>query len=494
MSEKIFAYNLLRNILGKELQIPSADFEVSLITADSRQVKPNSIFVAIPGTKVDGADFAAEAVQKGAKLVIAGKNIENLPVILVDNPSDTLAKLSWSFYGIDRRLTANALSLYAVTGTNGKTTFCYLFQFLAKSFGKRCARFGTIDYDLITEKIEASHTTPDTAQLARIIRQACDNGADSIVMEASSHALDQGRVAGLSFKTAVFSNLTGDHLDYHGSMQDYREAKLKLFHSLASDSFAVINADDPSANYFIEAAQCRHITYGIDTEQCDLRAEKMTLSYAGTSGVISWKNQTVEFHTPLIGKHNVYNLLAAVAAGLSCGFDLRKILDVMRNPPQVPGRLERVETDGRFGIFVDYAHTDDGLDNVLSAVKPLVKNKLILVFGCGGDRDKTKRPRMAKVAEKYADQVIVTSDNPRTENPDHIIADILVGFSCYYRPEVQVQPDRTKAIHQAIDQADQGDIILIAGKGHETYQIVGTTKIPFDDRKICAEFLIKKTN
>jgi len=489
MSGKISAKNLLSKALG--ITLPN-DFDVEGITADSRQVKPGYIFVAVPGTKVDGATFAAQAVEKGAKLIVSHCKLDSLPVLVVDQVSIALAKLAWSYYGIDELQRAGKLRLYGVTGTNGKTTFCYLFQYLANRLGRRCARFGTVEYDLITKKVEASHTTPDTMQLAGLIRQAYDNGADSIVMEVSSHALDQGRAAGLVFSAAAFSNLTGDHLDYHKTMENYLAAKLILFNSLPANGCAVVNVDDAAGDKVCRASSGKTLSYGIDNKTADLAATDLEMTAAGTKGVFRFKGQSVAFQSPLIGKHNVYNLLAAVGMGLAANFDLSQMVPMIATLPSVPGRLERVSNDRGFEVFVDYAHTDDGLENVLSALKPLVQNKLIVVFGCGGDRDATKRPRMAKVSEKYGDTVIVTSDNPRTEDPKKIIDDILLGFSCHFRPEVHVEPDRAKAIALALDQAEKGDIVILAGKGHEDYQILGTTKIHFDDREQCRKWFEEK--
>jgi len=488
MSGKMSAQELISRALGITLL---HDFQVQGITADSRQVKPGYIFVAIPGTKVDGATFATQAVEKGAKLVVSQTKIENCPVLVVDRANIALAKLAWAFYGIDQLQKNGKLKLYGVTGTNGKTSFCYLFQYLTNQAGRKCARFGTIDYDLIKTKVVASHTTPDTVQLAGLIRQACDNGADSIVMEVSSHALDQGRAAGLVFSAAAFTNLTGDHLDYHKTMDNYLDAKLILFKNLPASGCGIVNVDDPAGSKVLAATSVKTIGYGIDNPSADLLATNLEIAAGGTKGTFKYKETSLPFQTPLIGKHNVYNLLAAIGSASAAGVNFTDAVRFSNNVPAAPGRLERVPNNRGFEVFVDYAHTDDGLQNVLSALKPLVKNKLIVVFGCGGDRDTTKRPRMAKVAEKYGDTVIVTSDNPRTEDPKKIIDAILQGFSCHFRPEVQVEPDRAKAISLALDQATQGDIVLIAGKGHEDYQIIGTTKIHFDDREQCKNFFNK---
>jgi UDP-N-acetylmuramoyl-L-alanyl-D-glutamate--2,6-diaminopimelate ligase len=484
---------LLKKAIGRDLPATIADFPVAGITADSRQVREGFVFVAVAGTQTDGADYAKQAVEKGARLVVSHRPIDGVSaVVVVEQANLALAKLAWTFYGIDDLQSQGKLTIYGVTGTNGKTTFCYLFQYLANKLGRRCARFGTVEYDLLTEKVEASHTTPDTMQLASLIRRACDNGADSIVMEVSSHALDQGRAAGLIFSHGAFTNLTGDHLDYHKTMENYLAAKLILFKSLPANGSSVVNADDPSAMKVLDASKTRHITYGIENPKASLVARDLKMTSAGTTGVFEFEGKKLNFHSPFIGKHNVSNVLAAVGMGLGAGFDFKAMVDLIPTMSGAPGRLERVPNRCGFEVFVDYAHTDDGLVNVLSSLKPLVTNKLIVVFGCGGDRDRTKRPRMAKVAQNYGDVVIVTSDNPRTENPDAIIEEIMTGFTPEFRPRVRVEADRTKAIGLAVELASAGDIILLAGKGHETYQIIGKEKIHFDDREKVAEFMSQK--
>jgi UDP-N-acetylmuramoyl-L-alanyl-D-glutamate--2,6-diaminopimelate ligase len=495
MSGTIQAGELLKKVIGCSLPADVSDFAVKGITADSRDVQNDFIFVAVAGTQVDGANFASAAAARGARLVISHRPIDGVSnIVVVPKTNEVLARLAWAYYGIDDLQAAGKLKIYGVTGTNGKTTFCYLFQYFANQLGRRCARFGTVEYDLLTRKVEASRTTPDTMTLAKLLREAVDNGADSLVMEVSSHALEQGRAAGLIFSGGAFTNLTGDHLDYHKTMENYLAAKLILFQSMSAGSTAVVNADDPVADQVLAASRCRQITFGIDNPKATLVATNLKMEASGTSGKISFEGRTFDFHSPFIGRHNVSNVLTAVGMGLGAGFDLEKMVSLIPNLPTVPGRLQRVPTDGRgFEVFVDYAHTDDGLVNVTSSLKPLVKNKLIVVFGCGGDRDRTKRPRMAKVAEKYGDVVIVTNDNPRTEKESQIFDDIMAGFSSEFKPMVHLLPDRTQAIGQAIGLAQPGDIVLIAGKGHETYQIIGKNTIHFDDCEKAREAIAKKT-
>jgi len=494
MSGTIMVGELIKKVIGCNLPQNISNFAVKGITADSREVQCDFIFVAVSGTQVDGANYASAAIEQGAGLVISHRPIEGLSnIIVVPKANDVLARLAWAYYGIDDLQAAGKLKIYGVTGTNGKTTFCYLFQYLANHMGRRCARFGTVEYDLISRKVEASRTTPDTMTLAKLIREAVDNGADSLVMEVSSHALEQGRASGLVFSGGAFTNLTGDHLDYHKTMENYLAAKLILFQSMSEDSTAVINADDPVADKVLAASRCRQITFGIDNPKAKLVAKNLAMAAQGTTGEISFEGKIFAFHSPFIGRHNVSNVLTAIGMGLGAGFDLEKMISMIPNMPTVPGRLERVPTNGRgFEVFVDYAHTDDGLVNVASSLKPLVKNRLIMVFGCGGDRDRSKRPRMAKVAEKYGDVVIVTNDNPRTENETQIFNDIMAGFTNDFKSKIHLLPDRAEAIEFAIQNAEPGDIVLIAGKGHETYQIIGNNTIHFDDCEKARESLAKK--
>ncbi len=488
----MLAKNLIQQALNPTLAENIQDFTVKDITCDSREASADCIFIAMPGTKTDGTKFARQAIEKGAKLVITHKKISNLDTtqIVIDDQNiiKTIpAKLANVFWGINELLQKRKITIHAVTGTNGKTTSCILIQHLLNRLGRRCARFGTIEYDLINEKIAATHTTPDAITLAKLIRKAYNNGADTIVMETSSHALTQGRCAGLGFASALFTNLTSEHLDYHGSMENYLQAKLLLFKSLDNNASAIVNIDDKAGEKILKLNHFYKISYAIENKNARLCAKIKKLSAKCNYFDLTFDNQHISVNSPYIGKHNIYNLLGAIGVVLSTGKTLKEISSALINLPVIPGRLERVETNKEFQIFVDYAHTDDGLKNVLSAIKPFVANKLIIVFGCGGDRDKSKRPRMAKIAEIFADIIIVTNDNPRTEDPKLIINDILTGFSNEKRKNIIIETDRNLAIKHAIESAEKGDIILIAGKGHEDYQIIGTEKIKFDDRE-CARY------
>ncbi|NLX05495.1 MAG: UDP-N-acetylmuramoyl-L-alanyl-D-glutamate--2,6-diaminopimelate ligase [Phycisphaerae bacterium] len=466
------------------------DFPVRGIACDSREVGPGYVFVAVCGTKTDGAAYARQAVAAGAQLVISHRVIEDLgcPQIVLDDPRAAVAKLAAAYYGLDRIL-GREVKLVGVTGTNGKTTVTYIFQHICRAAGLPCARMGTIEYDLLTETVTASHTTPGPVEVCRLVRQAVDNGAKLAVMEVSSHALAQARVAGLSFATGVFTNISGDHLDYHKTMEAYLTAKGRLFEGLGANGAAVVNRDDPNGARLLGLTRARPIGYGIETKGTELWAEIREMSSQRTAFDVHFGQMVQTAAMPFIGRHNVYNALAALGAAISVGIEPGEAILALESLPPVPGRLERVAHRGGFDVFVDYAHTDDGLENVMRALRPITRGRLIVVFGCGGDRDRTKRPRMAAVAERLGDLVVVTSDNPRTEDPAAIIDDILKGFSTSGLAKTQVESDRTLAIRAALTAAQPGDVVLIAGKGHEDYQIVGTVKHPFDDRVKAAAVL-----
>jgi UDP-N-acetylmuramoyl-L-alanyl-D-glutamate--2,6-diaminopimelate ligase len=477
------ASDLLDRAFGGDTPEGLTDFVVQGLTCDSRQVRTGYIFVAVPGKIVDGAKFACDAAAKGAQLVITHRQIENLPCpqMLVADPRQVAAELAAAFYQLDKLLTG-PVKLVGVTGTNGKTTVTYIIQHLCTNLGFPCARLGTVEYDLIGEKVNASHTTPEPVELCRLVRTAIDHGARTIAAEVSSHALSQARAGGLRFATGVFTNLSGDHLDYHGTMREYLDAKLVLFRSLDRSASAVVNIDDPSGSQVIASTIGTTVTYGIRRADADLYAHDIELAGRGTTFTVTFENKTARIVAPYIGKHNVYNILAGLGAAISVGLDFDLAAKAIASLPAVPGRLERIDHRGDFEVFVDYAHTDDGLENVLTALRPLT-HRLVTVFGCGGDRDRTKRPRMATVAEQWSDRVVVTSDNPRTEDPKAIIDDVLKGFSEKGKSSVTVEIDRAKAIGSALAEAKRGDIVLIAGKGHETYQLIGDQRLEFDDRQ-----------
>lgn len=486
----------------------AVDPVISSVVEDSREVRPGSCFVARTGRQTDGHAFIEGALKAGASAVVLERPLP-LPATIarlkVENARGAAGRLASVLYGLDDLQRAGRLKVVGITGTNGKSTFCFLLRAILQHAGRRAALFGTIEYDLLSRVVEARYTTPPAAELMSYLAEAAEAGATHAVMEASSQALDQGRCDGIRFAVGVFSNLTGDHLDYHGDMDAYRRAKKRLFDGLGADATAVMNAEDPAAEPMIADCKARVMRYGVvgdrlRADALDLAAQVRQFAATGTqfelrlrTGAMGSGSCTVA--SPLVGRHNVQNSLAAAGAALALGVPLETVGEGLEACGCVPGRLQRVVApDGRnrdFSVLVDYAHTDDALANVLSSLRPLTRGRLIVLFGCGGDRDNTKRPRMARVAAQFADRVIVTSDNPRTEDPGQIIAQILSGFEPGQMERVRVEPDRRQAIAAAVTEARAGDVVLLAGKGHETYQIVGTARLPFDDAQVAAEAMMK---
>jgi UDP-N-acetylmuramoyl-L-alanyl-D-glutamate--2,6-diaminopimelate ligase len=467
---------------------PAADIGVS---ADSRQIRSGDVFVAVPGVHVDGHNFIPQAVKNGAAYIVCQKAADCRPaqMILVNQCAYALGLLAQAAQGNPNTQLTNL----AVTGTNGKTTVSYLTRSVIETAGLEAGLVGTIILSAGRAVQEAAMTTPDAVTIAKAARQMVEDGAKFMVIEASSHALDQDRLAGISFTAAAFTNLTGDHLDYHKTMEDYLAAKTKLFLDLPPHAIAVLNAQSEASEKIAEKCRVRILRYAVD-EPTDITAHVQSMDASGSVFSIEFNNYMEKVRTPLPGRHNISNHLAAAGLCLAAGFDLGMVARGLSALKSVPGRLEPViclaGQKAGIRVFVDYAHTDDAMLNVLNTLKPLCKSRLITVFGCGGDRDKTKRPRMAAVAERLSDSIIVTSDNPRTEDPRQIIADILAGFSdSARRQKIQVDADRKKAIGLAISTAKRDDIVLIAGKGHETYQIIGTTKTHFSDQEIAKEMM-----
>jgi UDP-N-acetylmuramoyl-L-alanyl-D-glutamate--2,6-diaminopimelate ligase len=410
----------------------------------------------------------------------------------VPDASIALALLAQAYYGDP----ASKLTNLAVTGTNGKTTVAFLVRSCFQAAGLKCGLIGTVVYDTGADVLPADLTTPDPLTVAKAQSQMLKAGAKFMVIEASSHALDQGRLAAIGFKAAAFTNLTGDHLDYHKTTENYLAAKSKLFQALSPDSTAVINKQSPYAQQIAESTKAKPIFFAVDEpadlprgEAAGLSAHINSIDITGTSFSLRYQGRSLTIKTPLLGRYNVANHLAAAGLCLAAGLDIKTIARGLGSLSAIPGRLENVKSDAPFTVLVDFAHTDDALNNVLSTLKPLCKARLIVVFGCGGDRDKTKRPRMGKVVEQFADLVIVTSDNPRTENPDAIISQIVAGFADPSSPKIKVEPDRKKAIALSIESASPKDVVLIAGKGHENYQIIGKQKFPFSDKQIALDLL-----
>jgi UDP-N-acetylmuramoyl-L-alanyl-D-glutamate--2,6-diaminopimelate ligase len=467
----------------------SLDTEIHALAYDSRQVQPGTAFFALRGSATDGNRFIPKAIAAGCAAIVSedAPPVEcQVPWVHVRNARVALALAASTFY----QNPANALKIAGVTGTNGKTTTSFLLHHLLNAGQFRAGLIGTLFYELGGEQLPASHTTPESLELQQLLAQMRDNGCRACAMEVSSHALDQERVHGLPFATAIFTNLTQDHLDYHGTMEDYFEAKARLFETVANQGHGhlIINGDDTWGRKLISRFEAtgRIQTFGYGVHS-DFRAINVRSDLSGTNFELEVKGRSFLVRIPFIGDFNVQNALAAIAAANSMGLNLRETLKNIASAPQVPGRLERVSDHTRSQVFVDYAHTPDALENVLRTLRALKPNRIITVFGCGGDRDRTKRPKMAAAAEAGSDICLLTSDNPRSEDPATIIADAAKGLTGRARAAKIL--DRREAIKAAIEGSRDGDIVLIAGKGHETYQEIKGVRHPFDDRKIARQFL-----
>jgi len=470
------------------------DREVTGIAYDSRKVRPGELFVALRGQHTDGHNFLEVAIERGATAVIIERNgipTRRAAKIKVEDSRKALARAAAQFYGNP----ASRLKLIGVTGTNGKTTVTFLLKKILEESGTRTGLIGTVAYVIGERQIPAARTTPEALELQSMMAQMLRAGCGACAMEVSSHALDQHRVHGIDFDVAVFTNLTQDHLDYHGDMDRYFAAKTTLFHSLGAGSkqgCAVINLDDERGKALFDDARVRakKITYGI-VEAADVRATNVRMSSSGTEFTVDSPVGRTSVRTPLIGRHNIYNSLAALAVAFGLGIDLKRAASALGKFDRVPGRLDKVAGTGAFHVFIDYAHTDDALLNVLTTLRELAQGKLIVVFGCGGNRDAGKRPKMGRVAERLADFIVLTSDNPRKEDPREILRQIEAGFSDPAKYEVVV--DRREAIGRALARAKRNDIVLIAGKGHEAYQEFSDTIVPFDDKVVVQELLAAGT-
>jgi UDP-N-acetylmuramoyl-L-alanyl-D-glutamate--2,6-diaminopimelate ligase len=446
--------------------------------------------VALRGEKFDGHDFIEQAIEKGASVIVAEREQKypRATCVAVENTRTAVADLSAAFYGYPAR----KLKLVGITGTNGKTTTTFLIQHICEKAGVRCGLIGTVRYQLGERVLPAARTTPESLDLQELLAQIVNAGCRAAAMEVSSHALALDRTRGLEWDVAVFTNLTQDHLDFHGTMKNYFESKLKLFSELASQQkkrkpVAVINIDDRYGEQLVGKIDksTSLITYGMGA-RADFRASNYRMEFGGTSYQLDARGKSYLVRIPLIGRFNVANSLAALAAANAMGIGVREAVLSLGKSPQVPGRLEMVPAKRQFQIFVDYAHTPDALLNVLKTLRELEPRRLIVVFGCGGDRDREKRPLMAQVVDLNADYAIITSDNPRKEDPAAIISHVERGFrSSHYEKII----DRAEAIARAIALAQPRDIVLIAGKGHETYQEFADHTVPFDDIQVARRAL-----
>jgi UDP-N-acetylmuramoyl-L-alanyl-D-glutamate--2,6-diaminopimelate ligase len=473
---------------------PHLDREVMGLTSNSHTVQPGYLFIGLPGTRVDGGEFWQGAISQGAiAAVISTQAATKYPpttqlVISAPNMTIACANLAKAFYNHP----TDRIKMVGVTGTNGKTTTTHLIEFLMERSQRQPMMIGTLYTRWKGFNQTAMHTTPFPIDLQQQLDQAISAGCDASLMEVSSHALAQGRVLGCQYDVAVFTNLTQDHLDYHKDMDDYFEAKALLFSDQYLRGRAIVNLDDVYGQKLIARLDPDRVwTYS--TEQpADLFITDVTYTGSGVSGQLHTPMGTVAFQSPLVGQFNIANLLAAIGAGLSLGLDLHPMVSAIPDFIGVPGRMERVQVkaDQDVSVIVDYAHTPDSLENLLKAARPFISGNVICVFGCGGDRDRTKRPLMGGIAAALSDVAVVTSDNPRTEEPNQILQDVLAGIPSSVTPIVNV--DRASAIREAILSANPGDGVLIAGKGHEDYQIIGTEKIHFDDREQARDALMIK--
>ncbi len=469
----------------------SLDREITGLTYDSRRVAPGMVFVAIPGQNSDGHDFIPSAIERGAAAVICDRTrlvSGRVTRIRVPDVRDAMARAARRFY----EHPSARLKVIGVTGTNGKTTVAFMVKAILEAAGWKSGLIGTVRYEIGDRVIPAQRTTPESLEVQQLMSQMLRAGCACCVMEVSSHALDQKRVQGVDFDVAIFTNLTRDHLDYHGTMENYFTAKRRLFARPEDGSkrrASVINIDDAfGARLASESGLEIQLTYGLG-ETARLRATRLELNADGSRFVVETTERRFAIRLPLVGRHNVYNALAAIGAGLILGVDVVQIQAALNNLPPVPGRLEAVRCGQPFGVFVDYAHTDDALKNVLTTVRESVSGRILLAFGCGGNRDAGKRAKMGRVAAELADQVIITSDNPRREDPARIAAAIEDGFRSVRADGYTVELDRRRAIDQIVAAARPGDVVVVAGKGHETYQEFEDTVVPFDDRVHLVEAL-----
>ena len=474
---------LIEHLDYKDL-INFKNIDITGISYNSQTTKKGDIFVCLVGEHTDGHEYAKSALENGAVALLVEKKLDvKVPQVVVSSTRHKIADIADRFYSSP----SEGLNLIGITGTNGKTTVTHLIQKIFEENGQKCALIGTLGYKLSSggEYRDAKHTTPQAPELQATLRMIKDvEKIDNVVMEVSSHALDQNRVGGCRFNGAVLTNLTQDHLDYHITMDNYFEAKALLFKGLKEGNFAVINADDNYAERFLGVVPegVRKYTYGVKNN-ADIMAKNIEFSMNGAEFTLSTKDGEFPVNLHMNGMFSVYNVLAAVTTAAALGIDIETSIKALQNVKGVAGRFEVVVKKPL--VIVDYAHTPDGLENVLNSAREITPKdgRLICLFGCGGDRDATKRPKMGAIAEKIADKIVITSDNPRSEDPQQIITDIIAGLKSVAAEKVTVEPDRGKAIELLKTITNNNDVVVIAGKGHEDYQILKDRTIHFDDRE-----------
>jgi UDP-N-acetylmuramoyl-L-alanyl-D-glutamate--2,6-diaminopimelate ligase len=463
---------------------------VTGITDDSRTASKGCVFIAKRGWSQDGSRFIADAIARGASAVAAEEPFdapEGIAKVLVRDARSAIPLAAANFYGHPSR----RLRVVGVTGTNGKTTITYILESILKASGGRAGVIGTISYRTGKGSVPAGNTTPGPVMLQSLLAQMVSCGTRYALIEASSHALDQGRTGSVLLDAAIFTNITGDHLDYHKTMSGYLAAKRKIFGHLKARGTAILNADDPVVRRLGRSLKKRRVvTYGVKAG-ADVRALSVRLSMGGTTFSVRGAGRPFEVSTRLVGMHNVSNILAAIATARALGISVDAIVKGIAGMANVPGRLEPVEGAQPFSVFVDFAHTEDALNNVLGLLRGVSGGRIVTVFGCGGDRDRKKRPLMGRAACRLSDRVVITSDNPRTEDPAGIIREIEGGIKGVFS-NYDVVVERRTAIAKALGMASSGDVVILAGKGHEAYQIIGDVREPFDDRLVAAEILSER--
>ncbi len=462
----------------------SGDISISGISSDSRNIRKGDLFIAVKGFEYDGHDFIDRAVESGAAAVVAEEYDKqgDTPVILVDNTRKIRSELARRFYDNPDQ----EMDIIGVTGTNGKTTVSFLLESILQAGGENTGLFNTLCYRWDKKEISAHRTTPDSIEIYKYLQDMKNQGVTSVVMEVSSHALSLFRVEGLQFKAGIFTNISRDHLEFHDTMDDYADAKSKLFTLLRFDGVGVINGDDKYAEKMIEAANRRVVTVGQNPDN-DYHIKEIHLTGDYSSFILGSYHTQIKLKTLLKGHFNILNCAAAAVAGIETGCDVNAVKKGIEQIKKIPGRMEYIETEQGFLVIIDYAHTPEAVGNILSEVKKITHNRIIAIFGCGGDRDKGKRSLIGKKAVTYADYTIVTTDNPRTEKPSSIINDIMKGIK--KSNKVKIIEDRKQAIHYALDIAEKDDSVVILGKGHETYQEIENQRYPFNDKKIVKEYL-----
>jgi UDP-N-acetylmuramoyl-L-alanyl-D-glutamate--2,6-diaminopimelate ligase len=481
---------LVEQLPGASVEGP-LDREITGLTCDSRRVTPGMLFIAIAGQTADGHEFIDSALERGAAAVICERPLP-LPAratrIQVPDAREAMARAALLYY----EHPSSKLKVIGVTGTNGKTTVAFMVKAILEAAGTKSGLVGTVQYEIGDRVIPAQRTTPESLEIQQMMAQMLQADCQACVMEVSSHALEQKRVWGMEFDVAIFTNLTRDHLDYHGTMENYFAAKRKLFDMLSASpkhGAAVVNIDDSYGARLADQAKAEvTLTYGLE-KPATLRATQIQLAKDGSRFVVEAPERSFPCRLPLIGRHNIYNALAAVGAGLALKIPVLTLQAALNAMTAVPGRLEPIALGQPFAVFVDYAHTDDALRNVLTTLRELTSGRLLLTFGCGGSRDTGKRAKMGKVAAELADFTLITSDNPRKEAPEKIAAQIEEGYRAVRRDGYAVELERRRALPQILSQARPGDVVLIAGKGHETYQEFEDTVVPFDDRQHAREAL-----